>query len=183
MTHTVWTVTHPQLSGTELVELDMDSAEMTLRGWVVATVGGVGCAVSYEIVADRHWVTRRAHVALASEPTRTLTIEHDGIGGWTVDEQARPDLATCLDVDLGISPSTNTLPIRRLGLKVGEARTVDAVWVRFPALSVEVLSQTYERRDGLVYGYSSGDFARDLEVDDRGVVIRYGDDLWKAVEG
>jgi hypothetical protein len=37
----------------------------------------------------------------------------------------------CLDIDLGFSPSTNLLPIRRLTLAVGEAATVRAAWLPF----------------------------------------------------
>ena len=38
----------------------------------------------------------------------------------------------CDDVDLGITPVTNTLPIRRLHLAIGETRAVTAAWLQFP---------------------------------------------------
>lgn len=181
-TRTMWSVSHPSLTGSELFELDQAAEETTLLGWVVARVEGVGCAVSYEIVADRRWVTRRVRVRLDSEPRRTLELDHDGRGAWLVNGENRPDLSTCLDVDLGISPSTNTLPIRRLALEVGAAEALDAAWVRFPDLTVDVLSQRYERRGESVYRYSSDSFQRDLDVDERGVVRHYGDDLWQTVD-
>jgi uncharacterized protein len=179
----VWVVAHPRLSGAELFELDETGPEITMRGWVVARVDGVGCAVSYQIDIDRQWVTRRARIRLDSEPDRTLEIDHDGRGTWTVNDVTRSDLAGCLDIDLGISPSTNTLPIRRLQLDVGQAESLDAVWVRFPDLTVDVLSQTYARQAESVYRYRSNSFQADLEVDERGVVVRYGEDLWQTVNG
>ena len=48
-------------------------------------------------------------------------------------------LAAALDVDLGHSPLTNTLPVRRLGLReAGRATpsTVEVAWVLLPSLEV-----------------------------------------------
>jgi len=182
MSRTVWNVAHPQIAGTELFELDERDSDVVLNGWVVAAVEGTACAVSYEVVADSGWVTRRVAVTLSSDSNRTLTIEHDGEGRWSVDGVARSDLSSCRDVDLGISPSTNTLPIRRLGIGVGDVAHLDAAWVRFPQMTVEVLSQTYERTGDGSYRYSSANFQRDLEVDEEGVVLRYGDELWQALD-
>ena len=177
----MWNVAHPVITGTEMFELRDGSSGFVLGGWVVAMIDQASVAVSYEVEADRSWLTRRVAVTVHSDDGRSLLLEHDGEGGWTVDGVPRPDLATCRDVDLGVSPSTNTLPIRRLGLEVGDRRDLDAAWVRFPLLSVEVLSQTYERLGEDSYRYSSPGFQRDLVVDDDGVVLRYGDDLWQAV--
>ena len=178
----MWRVAHPQLTGTELFALDESGSDPVLSGWVVAALDGNPCAVSYEVVADPTWVTRRVSVSLASDSDRRIAIDHDGQGSWSVDGLARPDLSSCRDVDLGISPSTNTLPIRRLALGVGEAANLDAAWVHFPQMEVGVLRQSYERIGDNSYRYSSPNFQRDITVDDGGVVLRYGDDLWQAVD-
>ena len=86
----------------------------------------------------------------------------------------------CRDVDLEISPSTNTLPIRRLQPQVGKTAPARAAWVRFPSLAVEPLDQTYERIGETSWRYRSGDFEAELDVDADGLVVRYGD-LWEAV--
>lgn len=179
----MWTVDHPRLTGAELFELDESGEDVALRGWVVAALDGVECALQYEVKADAQWRTRRVEITILSEGNRTHTIEHDGRGNWLVDGSDRPELSTCLDIDLGITPSTNTLPIRRLGLGVGETGHLDAAWVRFPDLSVEVLGQSYERVSQSLYRYSSNDFQRDVVVDEQAVVLRYGDDLWQAIPG
>jgi hypothetical protein len=78
------------------------------------------------------------------------------------------------------SPSTNTLPTRRLGLALGETEMVAAAWVRFPSLEVQRLDQSYERIDERRYRYRSGRFSADLLVDEDGMVLQYGVN-WKAV--
>ncbi|HET9775842.1 MAG TPA: putative glycolipid-binding domain-containing protein, partial [Gemmatimonadaceae bacterium] len=90
-------------------------------------------------------------------------------------------LAGCEDIDLGFSPATNLLPIRRLALKVGDTAKVRAAWLRYPEITLEVLEQTYTRTAEDVYRYESGGgkFRRDLKVDERGMVLEYPD-LWYA---
>lgn len=179
----LWLIDHPSLTGAELFELEELSAEKRMRGWVVASVEGADCALTYRVTADRRWVTRRVSVELESGVSRSLEIEHDGKGIWSVDGITRPDLTGCLDVDLGISPSTNTLPIRRLAMDITETKRIVAAWVRFPDLVVDPLPQIYERRSVSVYRYRSDSFCADIEVDERSVVVRYGDDLWRAARG
>jgi len=104
---------------------------------------------------------------------------------WSRDgvaQREQPDLADCVDVDLGISPSTNTLPIRRLNLAVGESRELTAAWVRFPELTVEPLAQRYTRLAERRYRYESivSGFTAELEVDDLGLVINY-EGIWRRV--
>jgi uncharacterized protein len=99
---------------------------------------------------------------------------------WSRDGKQLPALDQCLDLDLEWSPSTNTLPIRRLGLALGDTKAVAAAWVRFPSLDVERLDQSYERIDERRYRYRSGRFTADLAVDEDGVVLQYGVN-WKAV--
>ena len=93
-----------------------------------------------------------------------------------------PAVAGCLDVDLAFTPATNILPLRRLGLAVGESREMTAAWVRFPDLSVEPLAQRYTRLDERRVRYESrgGSFTADLEVDELGLVVRYPP-LWERV--
>jgi hypothetical protein len=76
---------------------------------------------------------------------RTVSLTADGEGHWSRESQHLADMDNCLDVDLEWSPSTNTLPIRRLALAIGQSKDVSAAWVRFPSLEVERLDQTYER--------------------------------------
>ena len=85
-----------------------------------------------------------------------------------------------VDVDLQVTPATNTLPIRRLQLGVGESAETDALWVRFPELALERLPQRYTRTGEFRYTYESrgGAFRAELEVDAQGLVVRYGD-IWK----
>lgn len=99
-------------------------------------------------------------------------------GAWTVGGSIRDDLAGCVDVDLGFSPSTNTLPARRLDLSIGQVATIEAAWVTFPDFNVKRQQQRYERLDDRRWRYQSGDFSADLVLDEHKLVRRYGVDIW-----
>jgi hypothetical protein len=139
---------------------------------------GAPLRVDYEVGCSPAWETRSAAISLISGDTTRdlrLAVEGPGLAG----------LAGCADVDVSLTPATNTLPIRRLGLldlPVGESREVTAAWVDFPGLSVEPLPQRYTRlaRGRFAYESGGGDFRTELEVDDAGLVVSYPP-FWRRV--
>ena len=160
----------------ELCTLAVRDNGLSLVGTLIGAEGGLPVRIEYRVLADRAGVTTAAHVRdLRGFDTRTVTIERDPKGGWTVDGVAARALKGCTDIDLGCSPSTNTLPIRRLRLAIGKSETIKAAWLRFPEMTLVKASQTYRRLDEFTYRYSSGTFEADLTVDDDGLVTNYAD--------
>jgi hypothetical protein len=122
-----------------------DRSGLYARGTVVGTAP-LAYSGSYELLAGQDWATVRLTVNLEGAGwLRSLKLER-AAGRWhaTAGEQGdldaalmheghpraelpgveNPDrLAGAIDVDLGYSPLTNTLPIRRLGLRAAAAGT------------------------------------------------------------
>ncbi|MFI1994678.1 putative glycolipid-binding domain-containing protein [Actinoplanes sp. NPDC020271] len=88
-----------------------------------------------------------------------------------------PDrLFGAFDVDLGCSPLTNTLPIRRLDLlhgEIGLSHRLSVAWVLVPSLEVVQADQIYTPLGGDQVRYASETFAADLTVDGDGFVVEY----------
>lgn len=143
-----------------------------LQGTVSRRLDGGLTQARYEIGCAPDWTTRSAFITTSGERSGSLSLAASH-GRWIANGGAQPALDGCLDIDLAFTPSTNTLPIRRLGLSVGEAAQVRAAWVRVPNLSVEPLAQTYTRLGPLRYEYQSGSGPLTLEVDELGLVTRY----------
>lgn len=93
---------------------------------------------------------------------------------WWLDGERRDDLAPAVDIDLAFSPSTNTLPIRRLRLPIGASAEIVTAYVS-PELSVQPDGQRYTRLDARRYRYEAqgGGFEREIEVDGEGLVVDY----------
>jgi uncharacterized protein len=137
----------------------------------------------YVITVDDRWCTRTATIDgdVDGHPVHIL-LETDGAGNWRRDGDPVPALRGAPDLDLGFTPATNTLPIRRLELAVGEIRSVRSAWLRFPELRLEPLDQTYTREAERVYRYVAqvdGEaFTARLDTDAFGRVLRY-EGLWE----
>jgi hypothetical protein len=169
--------------GVEYAELDWDPVR--LQGEVVLVEDGTPFAVSYRVECDDAGLTTRAHVHVKRSGVRDeVTLLRGPNGDWTGNGRPLPELRGIADVDLSVTPSTNTPPIRRLGLSVGDRAEVTAAWVRLPSLDVAPLRQIYRRMEATIYQYDAPDlqFRATLDVDEEGVVRHYGG-LWTAVYG
>ncbi|WP_205781402.1 putative glycolipid-binding domain-containing protein [Planctomonas deserti] len=180
--------------GWEVVVVD-DRSGLRARGSQHA-VDPVPYALSYELWTDARWATTRlvAHAEGAGW-TRDLELTRNG-NEWTsvsaaageadiasfdgsgVRAPAPPGIADpealrgAVDVDIGGSPLTNALPVRRLGLLATEPGSVvrlGSAWVLPPTLEVVASAQTYE--------VLSGDRIRYGDAGN-GAVIEYDADGW-----
>ncbi len=147
-------------------------------GTVVTDYRGQFFSVSYRILSDASFRALNANVerSMGGE-TEKLDISHEGTK-WRINGKIRPDLEGCTDLDLEISPSTNTLPIRRSSLSVGEKIDVAAVWVRFPSLDLQRVEQSYERAAEYLYIYRSSNFEAEISVDESSITKKY-DGIWE----
>ena len=104
--------------------------------------------------------------------TLSLIVESRGI--WRSSGRELRELHGCEDVDLALTPATNTLPIRRLNLPVGGTESVIAAWVKIPDLEIAPLRQRYTRLTKNSYRYESDTgFTAEIVVDDLGLVTSY----------
>jgi hypothetical protein len=154
-----------------------------LTGELDVADAGVVAHLRYAIECDTQWRTRSAFVeGNANGAPIRFALAADGTGEWAYDGVSMPTLSGALDVDLGFTPATNTLPIRRLGLAVGERAPVRSAWLRFPELRLEPLEQTYTREGERRFRYHAlvdGDlFMAWLDTDEFGRVVRY-EGLWE----
>jgi hypothetical protein len=165
-----------EVEADEHCTLSLRDAGLSLVGTVLGAEAGAPVRIEYRVFADATGLTTAAHVRdLRGFETRTIALERDAKGNWRVDGVPTRGLKGCTDVDLGCSPSTNTLPIRRLRMAVGKPHTIQAAWIRFPELVVVKSAQTYTRLDEFTYRYASGDFDAELTVDDDGLVAAYAE--------
>ena len=165
-----------EVAADEHCTLTQRDSGLSLVGTVLGSEGGIPVRIEYRVLADAEGLTSAAHVRdLRGFEQRTLVLERDAKGNWSVDGKVVRALKGATDVDLGCSPSTNTLPIRRLRLGIGATKTIKAAWVRFPELTVVKADQKYTRLDEFTYRYASGDFEAELTVDDEGLVAAYAE--------
>jgi uncharacterized protein len=166
--------------GFEVLFVRPDHGGYRFEGQSTAVEGGEAWGISYTLTLDPSWATRSAGIsARSASGSREVRLEGDGTGGWRVDGRPAPELAGCLDIDLEASAFTNAMPVRRLGLEVGDRADAPAAYVRAPDLAVELLEQRYTRleddgkRSRYDYAAPAFDFACLLVYDEFGLVLEY----------
>jgi len=131
--------------------------------------------LDYFILCDSAWKTVSARVTgwLENQEIRIdISVDDER---WLLNGTECVEVKGCTDIDLNFSPSTNLLPIRRLGLEIAQEADVQAAWLRFPSFTLERLNQRYTRLDTNRYRYESagGAFVTELEISSLGFVTRY----------
>jgi hypothetical protein len=165
-----------QGTGLERFEFLRTDDEWIFRGTILTLVHDAAAEARYEITCDRSLRTKAADISVRDAAgERSLQIESKD-GRWFENGAENQTVAGAIDIDLGWSPSTNALPIKRLGLKLGQPSGESiAAWVRFPELTLEPLPQEYLRLGDRKYRYSSrgGAFVAELLVDEHDLVLDY----------
>jgi hypothetical protein len=174
--------------GSEWCALERTPDGWRLHGIVLAEVATAPVLVQYTVALASNWSTQAVEIVMRSGNTiepRALRLTVAPGQRWQIEREPSQDesmpqddllaLHGLIDVDLGFSPATNTLPIRRLDPAIGESVAVTAAWVRFPELTIEPLPQRYIRLAERRYRYESagGAFVAEIEVDDLGLVTTY----------
>jgi uncharacterized protein len=172
-----------QGTGLERFELARVADDWIFRGTILTLAADAAAEARYEIVCDRSFRTRQANVSVCDVTgERTLQIATEN-GRWYENGRENKTVIGAVDIDLGWSPSTNTLPIKRLKLAIGQTSgEFIAAWVRFPDLTLQPLPQEYVRLADRQYQYSSrsGAFIAKLLVDDHDLVLDY-EGYWQRV--
>lgn len=135
---------------------------------------------AYRLTWDDRWQLRDAELSIVTEhATRSMTLHTDGGGRWRRDGgQPIAELEGCRDIDIWPTPFTNSFPIRREPLAIGERRQFLMAWVFAPDLTVHAQPQAYTRLADRLYLFENLDgsgFQAELPVDEAGIVVDYPD--------
>jgi uncharacterized protein len=142
--------------------------------------------LTYRLTWNESWHFRDAELVLTTErSTRSLSLQTDGLGHWRYGSgRGIDEFHGCLDIDIWPTPFTNSCPIRREPMAVGERRQFRMAWIFAPALTVHPQPQAYTRLADWLYVFENLDgsgFRAELPVDEDGIVLDYPD-LFRRVK-
>ncbi|OWQ46170.1 hypothetical protein CDL60_16360 [Roseateles noduli] len=172
----LWSAAQPGV-GIEHLRLSDEHAD----GVVIAIDEEAGpFRLAYRLDWDECWRLSEAALSLIDgegASLRAMQLKTDGDGRWQDGEgRALADLDGCLDIDIWPTPFTNSFPIRRVPLAIGERREFRMAWVDGTTLTVRAQTQAYTRIEDRLFRFESLDgsgFTADLPVDEDGLVIDY----------
>ncbi|WP_410881340.1 putative glycolipid-binding domain-containing protein [Myroides sp. DW712] len=131
--------------------------------------------VEYQLVVTSNWETRFFDIR-CQEGHRFFQLSgHKLSEQWMIDEQEHPHLKDCLDIDITVTPFTNTLPINRLKLEIGETKTIQVLYINPLEGNFTLVHQEYTKLTPDTYQYKNSwsDFEATIQVDEQGLVRDY----------
>ncbi len=98
-------------------------------GIFIGVTEGRPFRVAYEVRCDVGWRVRAVRVGVLGSEVPRVDLLSGGQGNWTrPDRRAVPELRGCIEVDISVTPFTNTLPICRLGLAPGDSAELSVAY-------------------------------------------------------
>jgi hypothetical protein len=132
--------------------------------------------VDYRIITNPNWETVSVEInSRHSNQIQLLKFEGDGKGNWTSNGNPADHLKGCIDVDIPLTPFTNTLPVNRLKLNLNQEKEIQVVYIDLLEQQINPVRQKYTRVSATEYYYENvpNDFEAKIQVDDAGFVVDY----------
>lgn len=132
--------------------------------------------VEYNIKTNHHWQTTFVEIKSRIENTiQTFCYHGDGKGKWQTNGKTLEQFNGCIDVDIPLTPFTNTLPINRLKLKKDQEQQIKVIYLDLLNEEIKPVTQKYTRLSDTQYKYENipNDFEAAITVDESGLVVDY----------
>jgi uncharacterized protein len=132
--------------------------------------------VEYTIQTNKAWQTSSVEIkSWHNNKYQHVHFIGDGQGNWTENGKAIEAFTGCIDVDIPLTPFTNTLPINRLKLKKDQTQEIKVLYCDILDKKISAVKQKYACISPTSYHYENvpNDFEATIEVDDSGFVVDY----------
>ena len=143
---------------------------------IIGAYQGVIYRVDYRILTNQKWETTFFEIRSQHSNLKDHVIfEKDRNGNWLRDGYVAPAFKECFDIDIPLTPFTNTLPINRLQLNPGGGQEINVIYVDVLHRTMEPVKQKYIRLTDRLYRYENvpNDFQAEIEADEHGFVVDY----------
>jgi uncharacterized protein len=168
--------------GLEHLHFVQEDQQILADGMILRVKDGRPFRARYQIRCDPAWRVQAVEISLLDSSHEDIRLYADGKGNWKDGAgNPIPILDGCVDVDISITPFTNTLPVRRLKWEQGTSAEFAAAYIAVPEMEVRPSRQRYtclERSaEGGLYRYEDKGLFRGftalLPVDSDGLVLDY----------
>ncbi|HTE32309.1 MAG TPA: putative glycolipid-binding domain-containing protein [Chryseolinea sp.] len=131
--------------------------------------------VEYHIRTNKNWETTFVNLKTQSGNSNELFILEKKERSWLLNNKPNDGLKDIFDIDISLTPFTNTLPINRLQQKENERQTIEVIYFDILEKEIKPVKQIYTRLSIDRYTYENYDksFKADIKIDDQGLVVDY----------
>lgn len=132
--------------------------------------------INYCIKTNNKWET--VFFEISSQHSNKLDVvkfEGDGKGNWSSNGIRVEQFEGCIDIDISLTPFTNSLPINRLNLIQNQRQEIRVIYLDVLEQQMNPVWQQYTRLSDTIYHYQNipNNFEANIEVDESGLVVDY----------
>lgn len=150
---------------------------ITVKSSIVGCSDGIPFKVDYELGMSKDWII--SHFSLRAwlgNVDHSLSLNHNGYGGWFNSGKEWKHLEGCLDIDISLTPLTNSLPINRIKTVSREKSNIEVVYIDVLNFGITKKIQHYQLLENNKYRFSNNEnFVADIIVDEFNFVKHYPD--------
>lgn len=142
----------------------------------------VGCyqdkiyTIAYHMETDATWQTHFVEIEYSiNDKQNKIILRKESDNYWLLNNSRADLFKHCTDVDIAVTPFTNSLPINRLQLSLQEEKKIRLIYINILNNEVKAVEQSYRRVADSKYLYQNipNDFEAEIEVDEYGFVVDY----------
>jgi hypothetical protein len=163
------------LNTTEFVEVETGES-IAVNGHITGEVEGTLLHVSYKLTVDLLWNIKAVYIDCQSDAAFKISLTKQKNNQWCNEKgEWLSQYDGCTDIDISITPFTNTLPINRLHLPVGSSKEDIVLYINLPTSECKPVKQRYTNLGDKIYKYENlvTGFISNIEVDEDGYVVNY----------
>lgn len=173
-TNIIWTGI--EYNSVENCLINITGRGTTIRSVITGLYDNKIYIIEYEIHTNAHWETTLVEIyARHSNREQQIILSSNTNGDWLMNGEKNPAFTGCIDVDIPLTPFTNTLPVNRLHLKDNEEKQINVIYLDMLEWNVRTVQQRYIKRSANIYHYENipNDFEADIEIDEHGFIKNY----------
>jgi hypothetical protein len=161
---------------TEYFTLQDNAHGKLANGCINGVTEGQPFCIHYEIDITPTWQVSSFHIRQEGLTPTELRLTSDLHGHWFDKDNNHIDaFDNCVDIDISLTPFTNTLPVKRLQMEANGSKMLDVLYIKLPEFELQKVQQRYTRLGTHEYRYDnvSTEFTADLPLDENDMVKDY----------
>lgn len=156
--------------------VNISDTDLETNSTIIGKYGDIIYLLRYRINTNQYWETTflELHTQLNNNKNHFI-FEGDGKGNWLLNGKPADKFNGCIDVDIPLTPFTNTLPIKRLKLTQNEEQQIQVIYLNILEGEIKPAKQKYICVSDSEYHYENipNDFEANISVDEFGLVVDY----------
>ncbi|PRD47757.1 putative glycolipid-binding domain-containing protein [Sphingobacterium haloxyli] len=153
----------------------LDEKAVMIDSTIVGHLDNKIYSIAYFIETNRNWEVQHFSInaKINNSPFQVEGRKTDD--HWNVNGSVINNMSACVDIDISLTPLSNSFPINRLKLKDGQQAHIDVIYIDILGQKITAREQKYSRLSAEKYKYENvpNDFEAIITVDKSGLIVSY----------